>query len=80
MQPASIVNGPGFNLATGFPGAGPFFGQEVWPHVYTSLGRYGLASQAYLKADEAIHHSPSNAERMRVDSGPSKPASDRPHC
>jgi phage gp29-like protein len=72
-QPASIFNVADFDPARNVPGAPPFFGQDTLPHTYTSLGRYGLVSQAYLNADEATAHSRVNANRMRVDCGIMEP-------
>lgn len=54
--------------ATG-AGAAQFFGQDVVPHISTSMGRIGLTSKAYLSIDEATNHSIVNAERMRKDCG-----------
>lgn len=71
--PAQIFNVQDFDPASRFPGAPPLFGQDAVPHVYTSLGRYGMASHAYLNADEATNHSRTNANRMRVDCGIMEP-------
>lgn len=71
--PAPIFNVANFDPASRFPGAPPLFGQDALPHVYTSLGRYGMASHAYLNADEATSHSRTNANRMRVDCGIMEP-------
>jgi hypothetical protein len=71
--PASIFNVSDYDPALRIPGAPPLFGQDAMPHVYTSLGRYGLASRAYLNADEATFHSRANANRMRVDCGIMEP-------
>lgn len=73
VKPAPIFNVANFDPAARFPGAPPLFGQDAVPHVYTSLGRYGMASHAYLNADEAIAHSRTNANRMRVDCGIMEP-------
>ena len=72
-EPAPIFNVSNFDPAMRFPGAPPLFGQDALPHVISSLGRYGIASQAYLNADEATNHSRSNANRMRVDCGIMEP-------
>ncbi len=71
--PAKIFNVADFDASVQMQGAPPFFGQETLPHVYTSLGRYGLTSKAYLNADEATNHSRVNANRMRVDCGIMEP-------
>lgn len=55
--------------ARSWPGAPPNFGETIVPHIFTVSGQSGLAGKAYLNADEAIRHSESNAERMRVDCG-----------
>jgi len=67
--PARIFDVKAFDPAGAFPGAPPFFGQDIVPHTYTSLGRTGLTSQSYLTLDEATLNSMSNAERMRKDCG-----------
>lgn len=55
--------------AKAWPGSPPNFGEQVIPHIFTVAGQSGLAGRAYLNADEAVRHSRSNAERMRVDCG-----------
>lgn len=71
--PAKIFSVADYDPSTRFPGAPPLFGQDAIPHAFTSLGRYGLVSKAYLNADEAIAHSRANANRMRVDCGIMEP-------
>lgn len=56
-----------------WPGAPPNFGQIDIEHVFTVSGQTGLAGRAYLNADEAMMHDPSNAERMKVDCGVCEP-------
>lgn len=68
-SPARIFDVKAFDPAGAYPGAAPFFGQDIIPHTYTSLGRIGLTSQAYLSIDEATLNSIANAERMRKDCG-----------
>jgi len=74
---AAIFQVSDYDPASNFPGSPPLFGQEAIPHVYTSLGRYGLTSRAYLNADEATSHSRVNANRMRVDCGILEPLESR---
>ncbi|MBX3422224.1 MAG: DUF935 family protein [Pirellulaceae bacterium] len=68
-MPAKIFDVAAFDPAEKYPGAPPFFGQDIVPHTYTSMGRHGLTSQAYLSIDEATLNSVANAERMRKDCG-----------
>ncbi len=67
--PARIFDVSAYDPARAFPGAPPFFGQDIVPHTYTSLGRTGITSQSYLTLDEATLNSMANAERMRKDCG-----------
>lgn len=68
-QRPSAVFAAAADPAQSWPGAPTNFGEQVVPHVFTVAGQTGLAGRAYLNADEAVRHSPSNSERMRVDCG-----------
>jgi len=63
--PGSVLNRSRQDPAKAWPGAPPNFGQDFLPHVFTVVGRHGLASRAYLHPDEALIHSEENAKAMR---------------
>lgn len=68
QMPASVIQAAAYDPARG-TNAPPNFGQEVVPHIFTTSGRYGIASRSYLNQDEALRDSRTNAERMRADCG-----------
>jgi len=66
--PASFIQAASIDPATGTQ-APPNFGQQALPHIFTISARYGVSSRAYQWADEAMRHSPANAEAMRTECG-----------
>lgn len=63
--PASLILRHVKDPADGFPGSPPNFGMPDVPHIFTVMGRYGVAARAYSVGDEALLHNSRNAQIMR---------------
>lgn len=66
-MPASLRLSMPSDPARIWPGAPPFFGEELVPHIYTTAGYVGSAARAYPIEDECLRNSTENSERMRTE-------------
>lgn len=64
--PATLRNSMPSDPSRDWPGAPPFGGEDLVPHIYTTSGYVGSAARTYPIEDECLRNSWENSERMRT--------------